>query len=98
MALKQAVEKAVQLQIEKCLFLSDCLTLVEAVNSAQPPVNVDWKASMEVYSLWCGFKKAKGYVCKFTGRENNEIADGLARMGRIQGDTVVGYTYPIMQL
>lgn len=85
MALREAVAQVTQLGMTNCAFIYDCQVLVDAVNSTEPPTQVDWKGFAEVYEVWKKFKTNQGFFCKYTPREMNEAADNLAKKGRILG-------------
>lgn len=68
-----------------CRFLTDCKALADACTSLQPPMEVDWRAQKEIQVS----------LCCHVGRNHNEVADDLAKRGRLTGESYTGYTYPI---
>lgn len=94
-ALMEAVKQVISLGLHSCTFFSDSLILVQAVSQYQPPLDVDWKAYREVHQIWLAAQRNRGWVFCHINRDQNEIADKLAKLGRIQGHRIVGYRYPI---
>ncbi|XP_078154191.1 uncharacterized protein LOC144549360 [Carex rostrata] len=94
-ALKEAVKQVVSLGLHSCTFFSDSLTLVQAVSQYQPPIDVDWKAYGEIHQMWLAAKRNREWVFCHINRDQNVIADKLAKLGRIEGDRIVGHRYPI---
>lgn len=94
-ALLEAVKQVVSFGLHSCTFFSDSLTLVQAISQYQPPLEVDWKAYKEVHQIWLAAQRNRGWVFCHIGRDLNDVADKLAKLGRIEGHRIVGYRYPI---
>lgn len=97
MALKEAVQMAIERGIQDCCFYSDCKNLVDLISNAQPPLEADWRAYHEVHETWQLMKKHNGFSCKHVNRSHNELADLLAKSGRIHGWDSIGFTYPMFR-
>lgn len=95
LALQRAIDYAIKNRFHTCHFISDCQALVNASNAQQPPVEVDWRAHKEMYDIWKKLKCTPGFTCSHIGREQNELADTLAKKGRILGGSYEGFTFPI---
>lgn len=89
-ALLNAMEYAIRNGFSCCNFLSDCQVLVNACTAQQPPIEVDWKAHKEIYVIWKMIKCNPGFRCCHIGREQNELADFLAKQGRLMGGSYIG--------
>lgn len=94
-ALREAIWAALRLGIESCTFYSDNETLVTTCTSIGPPIEAEWLAYKEVFDIWKLIKGNRLYQCAYISRENNSMADHLAKKGRIQGWNCQGSTYPI---
>lgn len=92
-ALREAINLVLSRGIPQCTFLSDCLSLVKAVNSTSPPSNVDWRAYSVIMQVWNLFKHNPSFDCRHIDRSQNELA--LAKKGRIEGWDVSGFTFPL---
>lgn len=97
MALKMAVDVVVQRGITSCIFMSDCKTLVDLVSDFSPPLNADWRAFSLVQSVWNFLRGSESLAAKFISRCHNDLADRLAKMGRVQGWDLTGYTLPMLR-
>lgn len=97
-ALLNAINFAIERGVEKCCFLSDCKTLVEACNSMQPPIDSDWRAHRETYEIWRKLKSNSNFECCHIGRCHTEVADTLAKKGRLLGESYTGFTHPIFPI
>lgn len=94
-ALKLATDYAILEGISNCQFLTDCQSLIDACTATNPPSEVDWRASKEIFHIWKVLKCHEGFACSFVSRGQNMIADELAKRGRILGEEYVGFSYPM---
>ena len=94
-ALVQAMEKVASMNINSCMFYTDCQMLATSCTSLRPPMEADWRAFKEFYKAWELFKIYKDFNCTFIQRENNMIADSLAKLGRGNGWDYSGFTFPL---
>lgn len=95
MALKDALLTVTGMNIPECIFLSDCMVLVNAVNSGSPPSHVYWKAFDVILQVWYLFRHNPSFVCYHIDRNQNELADHLAKKGRLQGWDCTSVTFPL---
>lgn len=61
----------------------------------EPPADVDWRAFAEIFEAWKLLRLNQGFSCVAIPRNQNDMADHLAKTGRIQGEEYTGFTYPI---
>ncbi|XP_078154682.1 uncharacterized protein LOC144550407 [Carex rostrata] len=94
-ALKRAIEFVQGLGVSSCLFHTDSSLLAKAVSDFQPPVEVDWRAMEEIFFCWKALRENTYFICKHVSRCHNELADFLAKKGRIEGWDYIGHTYPV---
>lgn len=80
--------------ISSCNFFTDCQTVFSSCTALTPPIEVDWKAQKEIYDIWKILKCNPGFGCYFVSRNQNEMADELAKRGRIKGGSFTGFTFP----
>lgn len=97
MALKVAVDMVLERGITSCLFMSDCKTLIDLVSGFSPPLNADWRAFTLVQSVWNSLRLSEILVSRFIQRCQNDLADQLAKMGRLQGWDLTEYTLPMLR-
>lgn len=97
-ALLEAVKYVVSMGIEECTFYSDCQSLVQWCLDIGPPTQADWKIYRECLEIWRILKANGNYYCRFVPRCQNDMADQLARRGRMEGGTHRGYTFPTFRL
>lgn len=95
MALKMALELVIQRGITSCCFLSDSKGLVELVSESSPPLNADWRAFPQVFSVWTSLQASASLSCQHIPRSENALSDGLAKLGRVQGWDLIGFTFPV---
>lgn len=62
-----------------------------------PPTDVDWRAHKEIFDIWKKVKCNKGFNCVHITREQNTLADELAKRGRIIGEDYMGFSFPMFQ-
>ena len=98
MALKESIVLAINHGIESCSFFSDCLTLVQVVSSPQPPMDADWRAFDEILEIWKLLQENKLYLCVHVLRCQNNLADDLAKKGRLNGWDHLGHTFPFFSM
>lgn len=96
-ALQQGVNHAIQSGVSECTFLTDCKALAEAIMEFNPPTDVDWRAHKEIFDIWKKVKCNKGFNCVHITREQNTLADELAKRGRIIGEDYMGFSFPMFQ-
>ena len=86
----------VSCNISTCVFLTDNLHLSKAVSQFQPPLGSDWRAFEEIMQSWKMMKEHAAFVCRHINREENEVADWLAKMGSKEVVTwnCSRFTYP----
>ena len=93
-ALKEAITLVLGLGITVCSFYSDCLELVNICSSNAPSINSDWTAFDEILEIWSRLQENKSFICLHVQRSHNELADNLAKNGRLNGWDYSGYTLP----
>lgn len=93
--MKEALKLVKGKGILNCLFLSDCKTLVENVIDSAAPTNSDWRAFSKILQIWKGMCENPNWACVHIPRGQNEMVDGLAKLGRQRGWDMSGHTYPI---
>jgi Reverse transcriptase-like len=81
--------------MDRVLIVSDCKQLVDAMNSNEPPMNLDWRLYLQIIQLWLFFRDRDGVKCVFTGRDNNGEAQRLANWARIRRVSVKEYSYSL---
>ncbi|XP_078153121.1 uncharacterized protein LOC144548322 [Carex rostrata] len=98
LALKDGMCYALSCNITSCVFLTDCQSLSDTVSQFHPPMDTDWRALDDIMQIWEMMKTNQGFVCRHIGREENGIADGLAKLGSREGYAwkYMGFTYPIL--
>lgn len=96
-ALRVALDMVQQRGIESCLFKTDCQVLASACMDCKPPTGVDWRAFAEVFYCWKTFKMKPEFKCVHVDRSHNELADYLAKQGRIEGWSYTGFTFPLFK-
>ncbi|XP_078175152.1 uncharacterized protein LOC144568653 [Carex rostrata] len=94
-ALLQGVEYAISIGLSDCSFIIDNSTLAIACSDLNPPLEVDWRAHREIFDVWKKMRSNRGFTVLHESRENNGIADSLAKRGRRMGDSFLGFTYPM---
>lgn len=94
-ALQEAVNFAVSSGITNCVFYSDCLSLVKWCTDLGPPAHADWSAFEICLTLWRVFKENEGFILTHVPRSQIEMADQLAKLGRIKGWKYSGCTFPM---
>lgn len=94
-ALLQAVTYAISVGLCNCVFYSDCLSLVKWCTDLGPPTQADWSAFQICLNLWKVFKETDGFNLIHVPRSQTDLADQLAKLGRIQGWSYSGCTFPM---
>ena len=94
-ALLEAIRYAIFKGWNQCLFCTDSQLLASETMALKPPLEVDWRAFREINEIWASLKRNSGYICLYVPRCQNDLADKLAKQGRIQGWDTHGYTFPI---
>lgn len=69
--------------------------MVEWVNASAPPIDSDWRASLEILAIWNIVSQNHTWAYKHIPREQNAIADCLAKLGRMHSWDTMGYTYSL---
>lgn len=91
-----AIERAVQMQVETCVFYSDSLLLVKFLNQKECKERLqiaDWRSYAERI---CNIVRVhKGYQICYVPREENEKAHYLANVARTEQFSYMGFTYPL---
>lgn len=96
-ALKVAIDAVQKMEIQSCLFKTDSEILAKACLNQMPPTDVDWRAFSEVFYCWKVFKARPDYSCMHVERSQNDLADYLAKRGRIEGWSYTGFTFPLFR-
>lgn len=96
-----AVLKGLQLigslGIRACTIYSDSASLVTFASQSQPPIEADWRAFREVYEVWEALQRNTDLQLIHLPRGLNEMADKLAKRGRLMAQDYTGYTYPLFK-
>lgn len=95
LALKEAFQLVRSQGIACCIFYSDCKSLVECVATSSLPTNADWRAFSEIMFTWKSLHENQSWACMHIPRGQNELADGLSKLGRQQDWDQIGYTFPM---
>ncbi|KAJ4776321.1 hypothetical protein LUZ62_060578 [Rhynchospora pubera] len=96
LAFKTAVQAVSQSNLMPCTINTDCNLLYRVITGAESVDSVDWRAYRDLLDVIRLVKGCKNIGCNFINRENNHMADGLARQARIKRIDAFGYTFPIM--
>ncbi|KAJ4814221.1 RNA-directed DNA polymerase (reverse transcriptase)-related family protein [Rhynchospora pubera] len=94
LALRMAVNEVAALGYREACFLSDCLQLCNIVNGISGLDAVEWQLYSEVLDVIASIKGEFGFHCIYVGREDNQLADGLAKYARINRVSNLGFTFP----
>lgn len=92
-ALKEAMKQISLEGINSCVFYTDCRILGISTEQLAPPLEAEWRAFTEIFDVWKSFKQNEGFKCVHVGREQNGVADSLAKLGRKEGWDITGHTY-----
>lgn len=97
-SLLMAIQAASHLQLDSCVFYSDCELLVKALNSPNGTLslqNVDWRAYSELVRISRTLKQNNRFRCIYISREDNSRAHLLANLARLGQFSAHGATYPL---
>lgn len=97
-ALLEALTYAVSKGWQECTFYTDCQVIQRACSSLEPPVDLDWRVYKKGHEIWRILKLHEGYHCLHIDRSQNDLADRLAKLGRIKGWDQTGFTYPMFPM
>ncbi|KAJ4787196.1 RNA-directed DNA polymerase (reverse transcriptase)-related family protein [Rhynchospora pubera] len=96
LAFKTTVQAVSHGNFIPCTINTDCNLLYRVITGAESVDSVDWRAYRDLLDVIRAVKECKNIGCNFINRENNHMADGLARQARIKRIDAFGYTFPIM--
>ncbi|XP_078150218.1 uncharacterized protein LOC144545526 [Carex rostrata] len=94
-AMLKAIDFVKATKQARCTFLIDCSVVAKIASQLQRPQEEDWRASRELHEIWRAFKQNSRFSCQHIPRDQNDLADILAKKGRIHGGHFTGYTFPL---
>ncbi|KAJ4821317.1 RNA-directed DNA polymerase (reverse transcriptase)-related family protein [Rhynchospora pubera] len=95
-AFKMTITEVIALGVCDCCFFTDCAELHNLINGVTSFSEVEWRAyydATDTVLFWNENTKRKFY-CSHISRENNGLADGLAKLARTSNIDYVGFTFP----
>ncbi|KAJ4789937.1 Ribonuclease H-like superfamily protein [Rhynchospora pubera] len=96
LALRSAVQAVQSGGYMPCIFCTDCENLYRVISGALDAAAMDWRVYHDILQLVQSFSEGQGLYCKLVSRDDNQLADSIARNARLKGIASLGYTYPIM--
>ncbi|KAJ4799844.1 Ribonuclease H-like superfamily protein [Rhynchospora pubera] len=94
LALRMAVLEVAAMGIKEAYFLSDCLQLCNVINDLTGIDAVEWQVYRDVLDLIARLRGELGFKCIHVSREDNQLADGLAKYARINRVKALDFTFP----
>ncbi|KAJ4809828.1 Ribonuclease H-like superfamily protein [Rhynchospora pubera] len=94
LSLKEAVRSVHKMGISSCVFYTDCLLLHDIISGSRSPEAADWWAYDETLELVLEWNRHKQFVCFYVNRDQNQLADELAKFARVRDISTVDFTFP----
>jgi ribonuclease HI len=94
-AMLKAIDFVKERKQTRCTFLTDCSVIAKIASQLQPPQEEGLESFQELHEIWRAFKQNSLSSCQHIQRDQNDLADILAKKGRIHGGHFTGYTFPL---